>query len=148
MKRQKDLNLQLFIKDIGEIVCSDSNCIIVEIFFVIDTREKLKNGKTTDQSLQKGNYDEKLFTLMKDMTRRVSGVILQKESKNMSSIYFEPQTACETAVNFKINFLGISWKMTLTFYLEIPRKLILKLTAVSQAVWGSKYTLLTCEPFL
>jgi len=54
----KELNLQLFIKDVGEIVCSDSKCIIVEIFFVIDTREKLKNGKTTDQSLQKGNYDK------------------------------------------------------------------------------------------
>ena len=52
--------MQLFIKDIGEIVCSDSNCIIVEIFFVIDTREKLKNGRTTDQSLQKGTYDKKI----------------------------------------------------------------------------------------
>ena len=29
----------------------------MEIFFVIDTRQKLKNGKTTDQSLQEGNCD-------------------------------------------------------------------------------------------
>ena len=51
------LDSQLFNKDVGEIQCSDSKCIIVEIFFVIDTRQKLKNGKTTDQSLQKGNRD-------------------------------------------------------------------------------------------
>ena len=54
-----ELDLQLFTKDVGEIKCSNSKCIIVEIFFVIDTRKKLKNGKTTDKSLQKGNFDKK-----------------------------------------------------------------------------------------
>ena len=52
-----ELDSQLFIKDVGEIKCRDSKCIIVEIFFVIDTRQKLKNGKTTDQSLQEGSCD-------------------------------------------------------------------------------------------
>ena len=48
-------NLREYIEDIGEIKCSESHCIIVEIFFVIDTKAKLNNGKNTDQSLQTGN---------------------------------------------------------------------------------------------
>ena len=50
-------NLREYTEDVGDIKCSESQCIIVEIFFVIDTREKLNNGKTTDQSLQKGIFD-------------------------------------------------------------------------------------------
>ena len=48
-------NLRGYNEDVGEIKCSESHCIIVEIFFVIDTTAKLKNGKNTDQSLRKGN---------------------------------------------------------------------------------------------
>ena len=51
-------NLREYTEDVGDIKCSESQCIIVEIFFVIDTREKLNNGKTTDQSLQKGIFDK------------------------------------------------------------------------------------------
>ena len=50
-------NLREYTKDVGDIKCSESQCIIVEIFFVIDTNAKLNNGKTTDQSLRKGNHD-------------------------------------------------------------------------------------------
>ena len=48
-------NLREYTKDVGDLKCSESQCIIVEIFFVIDTSAKLNNGKTTDQSLRKGN---------------------------------------------------------------------------------------------
>ena len=58
-------NLREYTADVGDIMCSESQCIIVEIFFVIDTREKLNNGKTTDQSLRKGNFDHFLL-LIKD----------------------------------------------------------------------------------
>ena len=51
-------NLREYHKDVGDLKCSKSQCIIVEIFFVIDTSEKLNNGKTTDQSLRTGNCDE------------------------------------------------------------------------------------------
>ena len=54
-------NLRQYTDDVGDIKCSESQCLIVEIFFVIDTSEKLNNGKTTDQSLRKGNFD-KFFT--------------------------------------------------------------------------------------
>ena len=48
-------NLREYTKDVGDLKCSESQCIIVEIFFVIDTSAKLNNGKTTDQSLRTGN---------------------------------------------------------------------------------------------
>ena len=51
-------NLREYSKDVGDLKCSESQCIIVEIFFVIDTSEKLNNGKTTDQSLRTGNCGE------------------------------------------------------------------------------------------
>ena len=51
-------NLREYTKDVGDLKCSESQCIIVEIFFVIDTSEKLNNGKTTDQSLRTGNCGE------------------------------------------------------------------------------------------
>ena len=51
-------NLRKYTRDVGDIKCSESQCIIVELFFVIDTAKKLKNGKTTDQSLQKGTCDK------------------------------------------------------------------------------------------
>ena len=51
-------NLRRYSKDVGDLKCSESQCIIVEIFFVIDTSAKLSNGKTTDQSLQTGNRGE------------------------------------------------------------------------------------------
>ena len=59
-------NLREYTEDVGDIKCSDTQCIIVEIFFVIDTSEKLNNGKTTDQSLQKGFFDNtnKLFIIL------------------------------------------------------------------------------------
>ena len=47
-------NLREYTKDVGDLKCSESQCIIVEIFFVIDTSAKLNNGKTTDQSLRTG----------------------------------------------------------------------------------------------
>ena len=50
-------NLREYTEDVGDIKCSESKCIIVEIFFVIDTDEKINNGKTTDQSLRKGIFD-------------------------------------------------------------------------------------------
>ena len=50
-------NLRAYSEDVGDVKCSESQCIIVEIFFVIDTEAKLKNGKTTDQSLSKGKFD-------------------------------------------------------------------------------------------
>ena len=51
-------NLREYNKDVGDLKCSESQCIIVEIFFVIDTSAKLNNGKTTDQSLRTGNRGE------------------------------------------------------------------------------------------
>ena len=51
-------NLREYNKDVGDLKCSESQCIIVELFFVIDTSEKLNNGKTTDQSLRTGNCGE------------------------------------------------------------------------------------------
>ena len=51
-------NLREYTEDVGDLKCSESQCIIVEIFFVIDTSEKLNNGKTTDQSLRTGNCGE------------------------------------------------------------------------------------------
>ena len=51
-------NLRKYSKDVGDLKCSESQCIIVEIFFVIDTSAKLNNGKTTDQSLRTGNRGE------------------------------------------------------------------------------------------
>ena len=51
-------NLRKYSKDVGDLKCSESQCIIVEIFFVIDTSAKLSNGKTTDQSLRTGNRGE------------------------------------------------------------------------------------------
>ena len=51
-------NLREYIEDVGDIKCSQSQCIIVEIFFVIDTEAKLNNGKNTGQSLSKGNFDK------------------------------------------------------------------------------------------
>ena len=50
-------NLREYTEDVRDIKCSESKCIIVEIFFVIDTNEKINNGKTTDQSLRKGIFD-------------------------------------------------------------------------------------------
>ena len=47
--------LREYNEDVGEIKCSEWHCIIVEIFFVIDTKAKLSNGKNTDQSLRKEN---------------------------------------------------------------------------------------------
>ena len=51
-------NLRKYSKDVDDLKCSKSQCIIVEIFFVIDTSAKLSNGKTTDQSLRTGNRGE------------------------------------------------------------------------------------------
>ena len=51
-------NLREYTEDVGDIKCSESQCIVVEIFFVINTKTKLNNGKNTDQSLSKGNVDK------------------------------------------------------------------------------------------
>ena len=59
-------NLREYTEDVRDIKCSESKCIIVEIFFVIDTNEKINNGKTTDQSLRKGiliHFNSKVYRL-------------------------------------------------------------------------------------
>ena len=67
-------NLREYTKDVGDLKCSESQCIIVEIFFVIDTSAKLNNGKTTDQSLRTGNSGKILNrTFWTDMDRVFTG---------------------------------------------------------------------------
>ena len=49
-------NIRQYREDDADIGCNQSNCFIVEMFFVLNTLEKLKNGQNTDQSLQEGKF--------------------------------------------------------------------------------------------
>ena len=84
-------NLREYTKDVGDLKCSESQCIIVEIFFVIDTSEKLNNGKTTDQSLRTGNCGETQNWKTRTDPDRPDGVLINlvvRQTLTLSHVRF------------------------------------------------------------
>ena len=82
-------NLREYTKDVGDLKCSESKCIIVEIFFVIDTSAKLNNGKTTDQSLRTGNCGKILNRIFRTDPDRFKPDIFDRQTLNLRSFYLK-----------------------------------------------------------